>query len=70
MGGFVKSLSPDYPQVEVKTYTAGVDSEYIPKYGVLTASLLVINESVAVTDISKSNIRKAFKTAIELAEKE
>ncbi len=67
MGGFVESLAESYPQVEVKTYTAGVDFDYIPKYGVLTASLLVINESIGITDISKSAIRKAFETAIKTA---
>jgi len=66
----VESLAPDYPDVEVKTYTAGIDDAYIPKYGVLTSSLLVINESVAVTSISKKSIRKAFEQARWLAQQE
>lgn len=59
----MKSLAKDYPEVEVKVYEAGGDMDYIPKYGVLTSSLLVINESTAVTDISKASIRAAFETA-------
>ena len=59
----MKSLAKDYPQIEVRVYEAGVDMDYIPKYGMVTSSLLVINESVAVTDLSKAAIRKAFQTA-------
>ena len=63
----MKSLAKDYPQIEVRVYTAGVDTDYIPKYGMLTSSLLVINESTAVTDLSKASIRKAFETAAKSA---
>ena len=59
----MKSLAKDYPHIEVRVYEAGVDMDYIPKYGMVTSSLLVINESVAVTDLSKATIRKAFQTA-------
>ena len=59
----MQSLAPSYPDVEVRVYEAGRDTDYIPKYGMVTSSLLVINESVAVTDLSKSTIRKAFETA-------
>lgn len=57
----MQSLAPDYPQIEVRCYEAGVDFDYIPKYGMVTASIMVVNESVAITDLSKSVIRKTFK---------
>lgn len=57
----MQSLAEDYPQIEVRCYEAGVDWDYIPKYGMVTSSVLIINESVAVTDLSKSAIRKAFR---------
>ena len=57
----MKSLAPDYPQIEVRCYEAGVDTDYIPKYGMVTASIMVVNESEAITDLSKSVIRKTFK---------
>ena len=65
--GFVKSVAPDSPEIEVRLYEAGVDTDYIPKYGILTKSILVINESIAVTNLSKSAIRKAFKMAAKKA---
>ncbi len=57
----MQSLAPDYPNVEVRVYTAGKDMDYIPKYGMLTKSILVMNESKVITDINKMNIRKAFE---------
>lgn len=57
----MKSLAEEYPQIEVRVYEAGIDVDYIPKYGMVTSSILIINESEAVTDLSKSVIRKAFK---------
>ncbi len=57
----MKSLAEDYPQIDVRVYEAGIDVDYIPKYGMVTSSILIINESEAVTDLSKSTIRKAFK---------
>ena len=59
-GGFVESLAPDFPDVEVRTYVAGKDDDYIPKYGMVTKSMLILNESKVITDISKMSIRKAF----------
>ena len=35
--------------------------DYIPKYGVITSSVLIVNESIAISDLSKSIIRKTFK---------
>lgn len=57
----MQSLAPDFPQIEVRCYEAGVDFDYIPKYGMVTVSIMIVNESVAITDLSKSVIRKTFK---------
>lgn len=57
----MQSLAPDFPQIEVRCYEAGVDVDYIPKYGMVTSSIMIVNESVAITDLSKSVIRKTFK---------
>ena len=61
LGDFVKELAPDFPEIETRVYVAGEDMDYIPKYGALTSSVLIINESEAITDLSKSSIRKAFQ---------
>ena len=60
-GAFVQSLAEDYPQIHVRCYEAGVDMDYIPKYGLVTQSVLIVNESEAITDLSKSAIRKIFR---------
>lgn len=57
----MQSLAEDFPEIDVRCYEAGVDMDYIPKYGVITSSVLIVNESIAVTDLSKSIIRKTFK---------
>ena len=57
----MQSLAEDYPQITVRCYEAGVDWDYVPKYGMVTSSVLIVNESVAITDLSKSAIRKAFR---------
>lgn len=61
----MESLAPSYPQVTVRTYTAGKDVDYLPKYGMVTKSMLIINETKVISDISKSTIRKAFETAVQ-----
>ena len=60
-GVFVQSLAEDFPEIEVRCDEAGVDMDYIPKYGVITSSVLIVNESIAISDLSKSIIRKTFK---------
>ena len=54
---FVKELAKDYPNVEIKIYVAGEDFDYIPKYGAVSSTILVINEKEKITDISKTTIR-------------
>ncbi len=63
----MKSLAKEYPQIEVRVYEAGVDVDYIPKYGMVTSSVLIVNESVAISDLSKSTIRRAFREAAKSA---
>jgi hypothetical protein len=61
----VKSLGAQYKgKVDVKIYRAGEDFEYIRKYGAVTKSMIVINESNAVTVLNKESIRKAFEEAL------
>lgn len=62
LGEFVKELAPEYPEVETRVYVAGEDMDYIPKYGAVTSSICVLNESEVLEDMSKSGIRKAFQT--------
>ena len=64
---FVKELAKDYPNVETKIYVAGEDFDYIPKYGAVSSTILVINEKEKITDISKTTIRSAFEKANESA---
>lgn len=63
----MQSLAPDYPQIDVRCYEAGVDVDYIPKYGMITSSVMIINESEAITDLSKSVIRRTFKKLAKTA---
>lgn len=57
----MQSLAEEYPQIDVRCYEAGIDKDYIPKYGMVMRSVLIVNESVAVTELSKSVIRKVFR---------
>ena len=52
-------------KVHVKIYKAGKDFDYIPKYGAVTKSMVVINEKKAVTKLTKPAIRKAFEEALK-----
>ena len=49
----------------MKIYKAGKDFDYIPKYGAVTKSMLVINEKKAITKLTKPAIRKAFEEALK-----
>ena len=62
----VQVLEKEYEgKVHVKIYRAGKDFDYIPKYGGVTKSMLVINEKKPVTKLTKPAVRKAFKEALE-----
>lgn len=61
LGDFVKEIAPEYPKVETRVYIAGEDTDYIPKYGAVTSSILIMNESEVLSDLSKSSIREAFE---------
>lgn len=63
----VQVLEKEYAgKVQVKMYRAGTDMDYIPKYGAVTKSMLVINEKKAVTKLTRPAVRKAFEEALEL----
>lgn len=65
-GDLVQVLEKEYEgKVHVKIYRAGKDFDYIPKYGVVTKSMLVINEKKAVTKLTKPAVREAFKEALK-----
>ncbi len=53
--------------MEVVVYRSGVDTDYVAKYGAVSSSLLVVNESKAVAKLSKSAVRKAFEEALKSA---
>ena len=62
----VQVLEKEYEgKVHVKIYRAGKDFDYIPKYGAVTKSMLVINEKKAVTQLTKPAVRDAFKEALK-----
>lgn len=66
--GLVKSLAKEYEgQLDVVIYRSGVDTDYVAKYGAVSSSMLVINESKAVTKLSKGAVRKAFEEALRSA---
>ena len=62
----VQVLEKEYEgKVHVKIYRAGKDFDYIPNYGAVTKSMLVINEKKAVTKLTKPAVRDAFKEALK-----
>lgn len=62
----VQSLAEEYRgQLDVVIYRSGVDTDYVAKYGAVSSSMLVINESRAVTKLSKSAVRNAFEEALK-----
>ena len=65
-GDLVQVLEKEYEgKVHVKIYRAGKDFDYIPKYGAVTKSMLVINEKKAVTKLTQPAVREAFKEALK-----
>lgn len=61
----VQALEKQYEAlIHVKIYRAGQDYDYIPKYGTVTKSMIVINEKKAVTKLTKPAVRKAFEEAL------
>ena len=64
-GELVESIAPHYAgRVGVKVYKVGKDFDYLPKYGDVTKSVLIINEKKAITQFSKAVVRGAFEEAI------
>lgn len=66
--GLVESLAKEYQgKLDVVIYHSGVDTDYVAKYGAVSSSMLVINESKAVAKLSKSAVRNAFEEALKTA---
>lgn len=53
-------------KVNVRIYKAGKDFDYIPKYGAVTKSMLIINERKAITKLTKPAVREAFEEALKI----
>ena len=64
---FVRELAPKFPEVETRVYVAGEDTDYIPNYGVVTSSMLVINESEVLPELTRMDIMKTFQRLSESA---
>lgn len=45
----------------MKVYKAGKDFDYIKKYGMLTKSVLVLNENKVIDKVNKTTIVQAFE---------
>ena len=57
----VQELAKKYEDlVEVKVYKAGKDFDYIRKYGLMSKSVLIIDESQVVENLNKKVIEVAF----------
>ncbi|SHH96646.1 hypothetical protein SAMN02745196_02144 [Clostridium collagenovorans DSM 3089] len=57
----VQELAKKYEDlVEVKVYKAGKDFDYIRKYGLMSKSVLIIDESQVVENLNKKVIELAF----------
>lgn len=64
-GGLVRNLGEQYKdKIDVKIYKAGKDFEYVKKYGMLTKSVLVINESKIIDKVNKTSIIQAFEELV------
>ena len=62
----MESLKNQYKdRVNVRIYRAGKDFDYIPKYGLITKSMLIINEKKVVRNLNKKNVRAAFEEALK-----
>lgn len=57
----VQELAKKYEDlVDVKVYKAGKDFDYIRKYGLMSKSVLIIDESQVVENLNKKVIELAF----------
>lgn len=50
--------------MDVKVYKAGKDFSYVRKYGMFTKSVLIINESKIIENITKKKIEKVFEELV------
>lgn len=62
---FVEELGRKYENIlDVKIYKAGKDFSYVRKYGMFTKSVLIINESKIVENITRKKIEKVFEELV------
>lgn len=60
-GGLVKALGEEYSdKINIKIYKAGKDFEYIRKYGMVSKSMIVINEKEKISTLDEKSIRNIF----------
>lgn len=66
LGRAVQEVASQFgDKVEVKLYFAGKDVEYIAKYGMIYSGTMIINENKKVQRLSRSNIEKEIRAAVE-----
>lgn len=66
LGRSVQEVASQFgDKVEVKLYFAGKDVEYIAKYGMIYSGTMIINETKKVQRLSRSNIEKEIRAAVE-----
>ena len=64
-GSLVKALGEKHKgKICVKIYKAGKDFEYIKKYGMVSKSMIVINEKEKVSTLDEKIIKNLFIKAV------
>lgn len=62
----VQELANKYSdKIDVKLYKSGRDFDYIRKYGMVSKSILVVNESKVIENLSRKTIEDAFNKLVE-----
>lgn len=60
-----KAAEPYGDQVEVKIYHAGLDFDYLRKYGMISRGTMIINGKRKYDNLNREIIEKAIQTAVE-----
>ncbi len=60
-----KAAQPYGDKVEVKIYRAGIDFDYLRKYGMISRGTMIINGKKKYDSLNKEIIEKAIQDAIE-----
>lgn len=59
-----KAAQPFGDQVEVKIYHAGIDFDYLKKYGMISRGTMIINGQKKYDSLNKEIIEKAIQDAV------